>query len=231
MRLDRPAGGSDRPRDGRDRADRPRETGSLYAPGNFDVKPPPTKEEIKFERLRARGEVAFRYGKWVKCEPPPHVKFQDRIDRMTEVRLPETIRELPKARDTIPVDRWNWTEADVGKFSEYGMNPDHPQNRGKAEGYEVIGYKIRDPRDRLDSAWDMVEVTRRILPDAHVVTVKDTSYGVMKFHAVNGIIGPNGRAATYDSCWMVDQRGDGLKTARLITSWVRPHKEKREGEG
>lgn len=229
MRLDRPSsGGSDRPHE---RPDRPQETGNIFGSRPWDAyRPPPmTAEERETERQKTRGELRQRGGEWVKCEPYDWAKREDRLDAMKKVELPAAIREFPKAQDAISIDRWNWTEVDVKKFNEYSMNPDHPQNRGKAKGFEAIGYNVRDKDARLEAAWDMRDVTRMILPHGHVTELKETPYG-LKFRAVNGIIGPNGRAATYDSCWMVDERGDGIRTARMITSWVRPHKETAQEE-
>lgn len=223
MGFDRPSGGSDRPREG----DRPQETGSLFgSPQSSDWRPPRTAAETEIERKKGRGELRYHHGegRYVESEPYDHVKFDDRIGKMKDVKLPDAIREFPRAQDAIDIVQWNWSEIDCKKFNEYSMNPEHPQNRGKAKGWEEIGYNVRDKEDRLDAAWDMVAVSRRILPDGHVTEIKDTPYG-MKFHAVNGIIGPNGKPATYDSCWMVEQRADGQKFARMITSWVRPHKE------
>lgn len=222
MRIDRPGGGSDRPRDG---SDRPRETGG--PPGRpLDYRPPPTLAEVERNRLIDRGELRWKHGRYEKSEPFDYVKFDDRLAKMKDVKLPDAVRDLPRARDAVPVDRWNWTKVDERKFSDYGMNPDHPKGAGKALGYEAIGYKVRDRAERLDAARDMADVSRALLPSSHVKGgLQETPWGT-KFHTIAGIIGPNGRHATFESCWMIDQRGDGTRSARMITAWVRPHQER-----
>lgn len=60
--------------------------------------------------------------------------------------LPVNARELPNARDVLPnLER---AEIDERKFSEYSMNPGHPDNKGKADGWRALGYDVDNPQAR-----------------------------------------------------------------------------------
>jgi hypothetical protein len=61
------------------------------------------------------------------------LRSQDIARRPTRgADLPASARELPNARDVLP--NLEMAEIDERKFSEYSLNPGHPDNRGKADG-------------------------------------------------------------------------------------------------
>jgi hypothetical protein len=110
-----------------------------------------SSHERELRNKAYRGELRWVGDAWVECEPYDSVKRQDRVDRMKhEVELPADVRELPDARDVLPdVSR---AEIDGRKFSDYSLNPDHPQNHGKAEGWRALGYDVDDPDARREAA-------------------------------------------------------------------------------
>ncbi len=69
-------------------------------------------------------------------EQHPRAQAGDRHERAEqisrEVELPASTRALPEAREILP--NLHLVEVDRRKFSEYSLNPEHPQNNGKAEG-------------------------------------------------------------------------------------------------
>jgi len=64
---------------------------------------------------------------------------QDRTGRATRsADLPPSSRDLPDARDVVPnIDR---AELDGRKLSDYSLDPGHPGNNGKADGWRALGY-------------------------------------------------------------------------------------------
>jgi hypothetical protein len=60
--------------------------------------------------------------------------------------LPPSARDLPDARDVLP--NIQSAELDGRKLSEYSLNPDHPRNNGKADGWQALGYDGDTPEGR-----------------------------------------------------------------------------------
>jgi hypothetical protein len=141
--------------------------------------------------------------------------------------LPASARELPNARDVLPnLER---AEIDERKFSEYSMNPKHPDNKGKAEGWRALGYDVDNPQARREAAPELRDLTlEESLANGKVAEVRDSSYGPRP-RVISGIIGPNGKNATLVTCWLIDDRS-GTAIPRLITTWVQPHRDKETGQ-
>jgi hypothetical protein len=59
--------------------------------------------------------------------------------------LPPSARDLPDARDVLP--NIKLAELDDRKLSEYSLNPGHPGNNGKADGWRALGYDVDNPED------------------------------------------------------------------------------------
>ena len=84
--------------------------------------------------------------------------------------------ELPDARDVLP--NLELAEIDERKFSEYSLNPGHPDNRGKAEGWRALGYDVDNPQARQKAARELRDLTLdELLANGKVAEVKDDSYG------------------------------------------------------
>lgn len=229
MGIDSPRADSDRPREP---ADRLREPGNLFGSQGWDVWRPNTPESRARDLKIARGELRTRYNgetgrnELVECEPYDWAKRADRIKEMREVQLPEAVRDLPLVRDRFDLDCP--AQIDKGKFFHYLLDPDHPRGREKAPAFEAAGYKIRTVPDRANSSQELIEVTRAILPEGRVAGVQDSDYG-RKFRAVNGFIGPSGRHATYETCWIIEG-APGRQYPRLVTGWLALHKDKDQDE-
>ena len=79
-----------------------------------------------------------------RMRPLLGIKRSVRINR--QGRRPETPpllpgrRDLPDARDVLP--NIELAELDERKLSDYSMNPEHPGNNGKAEGWRALGYDV-----------------------------------------------------------------------------------------
>ena len=41
-------------------------------------------------------------------------------------------------------------ELDGRKLSDYSLNPEHPGNNGKADGWRALGYDVDNPEGRRD---------------------------------------------------------------------------------
>lgn len=74
------------------------------------------------------------------------VRFRELARQPTRgADLPVSARELANARDVLPnLER---AEIDERKFSEYSMNPGHPDNKGKADGWRARREAARELRD------------------------------------------------------------------------------------
>jgi filamentous hemagglutinin len=120
-------------------------------------------------------------------------------------------------------------EIDERKFSQYSLNPGHPDNRGKAEGWRALGYDVDNPQARQEAARELRDLTlNELLANGKVAEVRHDSYG-QRLRVISGITGPNGRDATLVTCWLIEDRS-GTAVPRLTTTWVQPHRNKETGQ-
>ena len=95
----------------------------------------------------------------------------------------------------------------IEKVSDYLLNPDNPQNRGKAEFFARFGFGRNDGQ-RLREA---------LLADAadrEMIDIKVTAYGrVVKLRC--NLASPDGRDPCITSTWQFDLGGD---RPRLLTA-------------
>jgi Domain of unknown function (DUF6883) len=109
------------------------------------------------------------------------------------------------------------------------MNPRHPDNKGKADGWRALGYDVDNPQARREAAPELRDLTlEESLANGKVAKVRDDSYGPRP-RVISGIIGPNGKNATLVTCWLIEDRS-GTAIPRLITTWVQPHRDKETGQ-
>lgn len=111
---------------------------------------------------------------------------------------------------------------DSEKFTAYSMNPAHPANRGKWKAWGRLGYDVTGNRD--GTAADVTRQMRRQLPYVEARQSDTTEYGE-RYNASFLITGPNGRCGTLETRWQVDR---GTTTPRLVTNWLRVHREEDE---
>ena len=151
----------------------------------------------------------------------------DKAGRATrDAGLPPSTRDLPDAGDVLPNIRL--AELDARKLSDYSLNPGHPGNNGKADGWRALGYDVDNPEGRRDAAQELRGlICDELLARGKVAETRDTAYGPS--HGVlSGLIGPNGRDATLVTCWLVEDRAS-LSVPKLTTVWVQPHRDKETG--
>jgi hypothetical protein len=109
------------------------------------------------------------------------------------------------------------------------MNPGHPDNQGKAEGWRALGYDVDNRQARQEAARELRDLTlEELLANGKVAEVRDDSYG-SRPRIISGITGPNGKNATMVTCWLIEDRS-GTAIPRLITTWVQPHRDKEAGQ-
>jgi hypothetical protein len=154
---------------------------------------------------------------------PSTAGTEDGERRLRAAELPARARDLPDARDVLPnLDR---AELDERKLSEYSLNPGHPQNHGKAEGWRALGYDVDDPQARREAASEVRgAVLGELLANGKVDQSRDTPYGTTH-KVLSGVSGPNGKDATLVTCWLIDNQAD-TGHPKLTTVWVQPHRDK-----
>jgi len=135
-------------------------------------------------------------------------------------------KDLPPARDVLPNIRL--AEVDDRKLSEYSLNPDHPGNNGKANGWRALGYDVDTPEGRRDAARELSGlICDELLARGKVAETRDTEYGP-SHRVLSGLTGPNGRHATLVTCWQIEDRA-GVSVPKLTTVWAQPHRDKESG--
>jgi len=138
-----------------------------------------------------------------------------------DAALPPGTRDLPDARDVLP--NIQMAELDGRKLSDYSLNPEHPGNNGKAEGWRALGYDVDTPEGRRDAARELRGlICDELLERAKVAESRDTTYGP-SHRVLSDLTGPNGRHANLVTCWLIEDRA-GLSVPRLTTAWVQPHR-------
>jgi hypothetical protein len=116
-------------------------------------------------------------------------------------------------------------ELDGRKLSDYSLNPEHPGNNGKADGWRALGYDVDNPEGRRDAARELRGlICDELLARGKVAESRDTAYGP-SHRVVSDLTGPNGRHANLVTCWLIEDYA-GLSVPRLTTAWVQPHRVK-----
>jgi hypothetical protein len=148
----------------------------------------------------------------------------DKAGRATrDADLSPSARDLPDARDVLP--NVQLAELDGRKLSDYSLNPGHPGNNGKADGWRALGYDVDNPEGRRDAARELRGlICDELLARGKVADTRDTAYGP-SHRVLSDLTGPNGRDATLVTCWLIEDRA-GLSIPRLMTVWVQPHRDK-----
>ena len=136
---------------------------------------------------------------------------------------PSGTRDLPDAKDVLP--NIQMAELDSRKLSDYSLNPEHPGNNGKAEGWRALGYDVDNLEGRRDAARELRGlICDELLARGKVAESRDTAYGP-SHRVLSRLTGPNGREANLVTCWLIEDR-TGLSVPGLTTVWVQPHHDK-----
>jgi hypothetical protein len=136
---------------------------------------------------------------------------QQKAGRATPDDLPARARDMPAARDVLPNIRL--AELDDSKLGGYSLNPDHPGNGGKANGWRTLGYDVDSREGRHDATRELGGLLRNeLLVSGKVEKIRDTEYG-----------------PSYTvSCWLIEDR-EGVSVPKLTTTWAQPHHDKESG--
>ncbi|MFQ6043636.1 MAG: DUF6883 domain-containing protein [Candidatus Poribacteria bacterium] len=127
------------------------------------------------------------------------------------MELPEQIRPLPNYDQAI---------IDTAKFTEYSMNPHHPENQGKADGFKQLSYDVDTSEGRIAAMQDVVAQLRAKLQESPAILSRQTFYG-LRYEVRTEIVGPNGKTGTLVTLWQYDI---GTLVPRLVTNWLEVHK-------
>lgn len=111
--------------------------------------------------------------------------------------------KLPNA-DKLVVER--------EKLVDYLLNPAHPDNGGKAQFFEKLGFRRAEWRV-------LAEAFRALGSQAPVAQSVKSAHG-QKYVVVGRIESPAGKSPSVRTIWIVDS---GSATARLVTAY--PHEE------
>jgi hypothetical protein len=151
-------------------------------------------------------------------------QLEDKAGKATwDAALPRSTRDRPDARDVLP--NIQMAELDGRKLSDYSLNPEHPGNNGKADGWRALGYDVDNPEGRRDAARELRGlICDELLARGKVAESRDTAYGP-SHRVVSDLTGPNGRHANLVTCWLIEDYA-GLSVPRLTTAWVQPHRVK-----
>ena len=69
-------------------------------------------------------------------------------------------------------------ELDGRKLSDYSLNPEHPGNNGKADGWRALGYDVDNPEGRGGAARELRGlICDELLARGKVAESRDTTYG------------------------------------------------------
>jgi hypothetical protein len=98
------------------------------------------------------------------------------------------------------------------KIVEYLLNAKHPDNGGKAQFFENLGFRRRE--------WKTLAVAFRALASKSPVTHSMKSPHGQKYVIVGRLESPGGKSPKVQTIWIVDSGGE---MARLVTAY--PHEE------
>jgi hypothetical protein len=98
------------------------------------------------------------------------------------------------------------------KIVDYLLNPAHPDNGGKAQFFEKLGFRRKE--------WKVLaEALRTLAGEAKVAQRVKSSHG-QKYVIIGRIESLVGKSPLVQTIWIVDR---GRDTARLVTAY--PHEE------
>ena len=99
---------------------------------------------------------------------------------------------------------------DYEKITEYLLNAAHPDNGGKAEFFDGLGFTRDGWRGRVGAL-------RLVASSFPISDAMESAHGI-KYIIDGNIEAPNGRSATVRTIWIVDQ---GQDRPRLVTAYPR----------
>ena len=114
-------------------------------------------------------------------------------------------------------------EIDIRKFENYSMDPANENNRGKWQAWEQLGYDVTDPGERRELAVRMRMFVRHMAKFSEVEEKQQGPWGT-RYRIPMEVKGPPGsdKTGTLVTVW---QQQDSESPPRLITNWLKVHKE------
>jgi hypothetical protein len=119
-----------------------------------------------------------------------------------------------------PLPNNSEAEIDPSKFENYSMDPTNPNNGGKWQAFEELGYDVHNPTGRQAGAQNVMSQLRDTLDDTPATLGKTSTHG-QRFEVRVQIQGPNGKNGTLVTVWQYD---NGSSSPRLITNWLEVHR-------
>ena len=118
-----------------------------------------------------------------------------------------------------PLINFDQALIDFAKFTEYSLNPHHPQNQGKAAAFKQLGYDIETSQERIAATQNLVSQLRSKLKTSPAIPDGETTYG-SRYLVRTPVLGPNGKTGTLVTIWQYDI---GADVPRLVTNWLQVH--------
>ncbi|HVX47392.1 MAG TPA: hypothetical protein VHC49_26110 [Mycobacteriales bacterium] len=117
---------------------------------------------------------------------------------------------------------------DPPKLANYTLDPNHPQNGGKAKGWAVLGYEVDTPEGRERSAAMIDPLIRENARTGTAEFEAEFEDGRYQHYTTRTVItGPNGKRGRIVTSWRFDTE---TRQTRLITTRVQPFKEGRHDD-
>jgi hypothetical protein len=124
------------------------------------------------------------------------------------------------AADANRLPNYKRAQIDPRKFKDFSLSPDNPRGKSKWRGFVQLGYDVHTSQGREAATQDIIKQLQSRLGSSPAAPGTVSSYG-FRFEVRTEIVGPNGKVATLNTEWQIDNRGD---IPRLITNWVEVHK-------
>jgi hypothetical protein len=100
----------------------------------------------------------------------------------------------------------------IDKFTSYSLNPENPQNSGKAEAYKrALGYTKTNASELKNKIHNAI-----ITGTAKPYEVVQSNYGTKYKYRIS-ITGPNGKTKNVIAVYQIDK---GCKIPRMVTNYV-----------
>lgn len=115
-----------------------------------------------------------------------------------------------------PLPMAKFAEIDPRKFTEYSMNPLNPNNQGKWQAFQALGYPIDSLQDRQATTQLIITQIRSRLEQIPATLDEPSPYGI-RFTVIIPVMGLNERQGKLITKWQID---NNRTIPRLITNWL-----------
>lgn len=183
-------------------------TSEKDSPAQFDHMRPGSEDETS---VSENGHIATRDEAENSSE---NATDSDQVEHLRPGETEESEQQEWQEGDPLPnADK---AEIDSNKFEKYSMDANNPQNQGKSQAWEQVGYDVDTEEGRKAASEDATSQLRKELPDAPATKEEDSAWGE-RYSTRTRIEGPNGQEGTLNSVWQYD---NGSENPRMITNWL-----------